>query len=160
MSTFDDAFTALMVNEGGYVDNPADPGGATRWGCTERVARAHGYTGAMQDLPQSFAHDVAKAEYWDKYLCDQFDGRIGFQVFDAAYNGGHPAQWLQMAAGVTADGQIGAQTIAAVRATDPLKIIMRFDAARIRYLDSLPVWPAFGKGWMNRIADNLIRGAA
>lgn len=160
MSSFDDAFAALLGNEGGYVDNPNDPGGATMWGITERVARAHGYTGAMQDLPQDFAKQIAKTCYWDPFQCDQFDPRIGFQVFDAAYNGGDPAQWLQQAAGVAADGIIGAQTVGAVRAADPMKIVMRFDAYRLRYLGNLPIWPSFGHGWANRIANNLIRGAA
>jgi lysozyme family protein len=160
MSAFDDAFEALLGNEGGYVDNPNDPGGATMWGVTERVARAHGYAGDMRELPQDFARQIAKTEYWDPYQCDQFDPRIGFQVFDAAYNGGEPARWLQQAAGVTADGVIGAQTIGAVRNSDPLKIIMRFDASRLEYMASLSNWPPFGRGWARRIAENLIRGAA
>jgi lysozyme family protein len=160
VSSFDDAFAALLGNEGGYVNNPADPGGATRWGVTERVARAHGYTGDMQDFPLEQAKQIAKGCYWDPYQCDQFDPRIAFQVFDAAYNGGRPAQWLQQAAGATADGVIGAQTIAAVRAADPMKVIMRFDAYRLQYLGNLSTWPQFGHGWANRIANNLIRGAA
>lgn len=160
MNSFDDAFIALMGNEGGYSNNPADSGGETMWGVTARVARANGYQGDMKLLTQDTAKIIAKSAYWDKYLCDQFDPRIGFQVFDAAYNGGHPAQWLQQAAGVTIDGSIGAQTIAAVRLTDPLKIIMRFAALRIKYLGALNSWPSFGHGWMNRIADNLLKGAA
>lgn len=160
MSSFDDAFTALIGNEGGYSDNPADPGGATMYGVTERVARAWGYTGAMKDLPLDTAKQIAKKNYWDPYQCDQFDPRIGFQVFDAAYNGGHPAQWLQQAAGVTADGVIGAITAAAVRAADPLRVIILFNASRILYYTSLGTWPDFGKGWSNRIATNLRRAAS
>jgi lysozyme family protein len=160
MSSFDDAFTALIGNEGGYSNNPTDPGGETMWGITARVARAWGYTGAMQDLPLDTAKQIAKKNYWDPYQCDQFDPRIGFQVFDAAYNGGRPAQWLQQAAGVKADGVLGSITVAAVRAADPMKIIMRFDAYRLQYLGNLSTWPTFGHGWANRIANNLIRGAA
>ena len=160
MTSFDDAFAALLGNEGGYVDNPADPGGATRWGITERVARANGYTGDMQNFPVEQAQQIAKASYWDPYQCDQFDPRIGFQVFDAAYNGGHPAQWLQQAVGVTADGVIGAQTVAAVRAADPLRVVMLFNASRILYYTGLGAWDSFGKGWTNRIANNLRRAAA
>lgn len=160
MSSFDDAFIALIGNEGGYSFNPVDPGGETMFGVTARVAQAWGYTGAMKDLPLDTAKQIAKTKYWDPYQCDQFDPRIGFQVFDAAYNGGHPAQWLQQAAGVTVDGAIGAITAAAVRAADPMKIIMRFDAYRLQYLGNLNAWPSFGHGWANRIANNLIRGAA
>lgn len=150
----------LMGNEGGYSNNPADPGGETMWGITKRVAVAHGYTGDMHLLPQSLAKTIAKAEYWDPYKCDQFNGAIGFQVMDAAYNGGHPAQWLQQAAMVAADGSIGPVTIAAVNAADPDKVIMRFDAYRLNYLASLPVWPSFSRGWVHRIANNLILGAS
>lgn len=160
MSSFDDAFTALIGNEGGYSFNPADPGGETMFGVTARVAHAWGYTGAMKDLPLDTAKQIAKTNYWDPYQCDQFDPRIGFQVFDAAYNGGHPAQWLQQAAGVTADGSIGAITVASVRNSDPLKIIILFNASRLLYYTGLEAWGTFGKGWTNRIANNLTRGAS
>lgn len=159
MTNFDQAFTWLMGNEGRYSNNPADPGGETMWGITARVARKHGYTGAMKNLPLETAKRIAKTEYWDMCQCDQFPLAVAFTVFDTVYNGGHPAQWLQAAAGVTQDGSIGPQTIAAVLATDPDKIVMRFDALRIRYLVSLSIWPTFGHGWMNRIAENLTRAA-
>lgn len=157
--SFEAAFAALMGNEGGYADHPDDPGGKTMWGITERVARRHGYTGAMIDLPQELARAIAKAEYWDPYLCDQFDPRIAFQLFDAAYNGGRPARWLQQAVGVDQDGIIGAQTIGAVRAADPLLVVQRFSAYRLLYLTSLPGWASFGRGWSRRIANNLLLGA-
>ena len=59
MNSFDDAFDALIGNEGGYSNNPKDPGGETMWGITARVARAAGYTGPMRDLPR----DTAKAPF-------------------------------------------------------------------------------------------------
>lgn len=160
MSSFDDAFVALMGNEGGYSNNPADPGGETMWGITARVARANGYMGDMRLLPQSVAKQIAKMVYWDPYYCDQFDPRVAFQVFDAAYNGSKPATWLQTAAGVDADGRIGPVTIAAVNKSDPRQLVMRFLAYRLKYLGDLPTWPSFGHGWANRIAGNLIKGAA
>jgi lysozyme family protein len=156
VTSFDDAFEALIGNEGGYSDNPNDPGGPTMYGITQTVARAWGYQGDMRMLPLSTAKAVAKAKYWDAYKCDQFDARIGFNVFDAAYNGGHPAQWLQAAAHVTQDGVIGAITIAAVRALDPMTVIARFTSSRISYYTSLTgEWATFGRGWMNRLANNL-----
>ena len=156
MNGFNDAFAAVLGVEGNYSDNPSDPGGATMYGITQVVARAWGYAGAMQVLPLSTAQAIAKANYWDPYQCDQMDPRIGFNVFDAAYNGGHPAQWLQAAAGVTQDGIIGAITIAAVRALDPVKVIAQFNSSRLSYYASLVnEWPAFGRGWTYRIARNL-----
>lgn len=156
MSSFDDAFDLLMGNEGQFVDNPADPGGATMWGVTERVARAYGYQWAMKDLSRDTAKAIAKQYYWDPLHLDDIHSRVAFQVFDANYNGGHAAQWLQAAVGVNQDGIIGKDTIAAVNNVDPLKVVLRFDAYRIRYLVAIPAWPTFGKGWMSRIAGNLI----
>lgn len=160
MSAFDDAFDTLMGNEGGYVDDPRDPGGATCWGVTERVARLHGYTGAMRDLPRDTAKQIAKLQYWDVVRGDALDPRLAFQVFDAEYNGGHPIEWLQQAAGTKVDGLFGPNTLAAVNACDPEKLMMRFDAYRLQYLSHLQIWPSFGRGWVNRIANNLLKGAA
>jgi lysozyme family protein len=159
VSSFDDAFDALIGNEGGYSNNAKDPGGETMWGVTARVARAYGYAGAMKDLPRDTAKAIAKKLYWDPLSLDSFDPRVAFQIFDANYNGGHPVIWMQGAAGVTVDGLIGPQTVDAVRNIDPLRFILRWNALRLRYFTSLKTWPAFGKGWSNRIATNLMKGA-
>ena len=124
----------------------------------ERVARAHGYTGDMHAVPLTLAKTIAKTDYWDKFQCDQFDPRIGYLVFDAAFNGGHPAQWLQAAAQVTQDGVVGTGTVAAVRGTDPWRIMARFNASHAEYYASLRNF-TFIDGWVNRIAFNLRLGA-
>ncbi|EIF32518.1 putative secretion activating protein [Burkholderia sp. Ch1-1] len=160
MSSFDDAFDALIGNEGGYSNNPADPGGETMWGVTARVARASGYPGPMKDLPRDTAKAIAKKLYWDPLRLDELDARVAFQIFDANYNGGHPVIWMQGAAGAKVDGLIGPATIAAVQAVDPLRFILRWNALRLRYFTSLKAFSTFGKGWTNRIANNLTKGAA
>lgn len=160
MSSFDDAFDELIGNEGGYSNNPADPGGETMWGVTARVARAAGYAGPMNDLPRDTAKAIAKKLYWDPLRLDELDARVAFQIFDANYNGGHPVIWMQGAAGAKVDGLIGPATIAAVQATDPLRFMLRWNALRLRYFTSLQTWSTFGKGWTNRIANNLMKGAA
>ncbi|CAJ8753606.1 secretion activator protein [Burkholderia pseudomallei] len=160
MSGFDDAFIALVGNEGGYVDNPKDPGGATRWGITERVARASGYAGPMRDLPLETAKAIAKRLYWDPLHCDEYDPRIAFQLLDANYNGGHVVLWMQQATNVKADGILGPQTIAAVAQADPFRFVMRFIAFRQNYLTACKPWPTFGRGWIHRMSSNLIKGAS
>lgn len=160
MSSFDDAFDALMGNEGGYVDNPKDPGGATMWGITERVARACGWTGEMKDLPRDTAKKFAKWLYWDPLHLDEFDPRVASQIFDANYNGGHAVIWMQGAASINVDGLIGPKTIAAVKAVPAWQFILRWNSLRLRYYTSLKTWLEFGKGWANRIANNLWKGAA
>ncbi len=159
MTSFDDAFQALLGNEGGYVDNPADPGGATRWGITQRVARKGGYQGDMRTLPVETAKKIAKAFYWDPLHCDEYDPRIAFQLLDANYNGGKTVLWAQQAAGTAADGVLGPETVAAIKAADPHAFCLHFLASRITYLTGLKAWPTFGRGWANRIAANMLKGA-
>lgn len=153
MKSFDDAFTALMNVERGYWDDPA--GGPTMYGVTQAVALAAGYTGDMRLLPLPLAKSIAKTQYWDKYQCDQFDPIIGFQVFDAAYNGGHPAQWLQTAVGAAPDGVIGAATISAVRRASPAAVVLSFNAQRLFWMTGLDNWTPNAKGWARRIASNM-----
>ena len=157
ITSFDDAFDALMKNEGGYSNHPSDNGGETMYGITKSVARENGYTGDMKNLPISLAKSIAKSKYWSPYQCDQMPPLLAFQIMDAAYNGGRPAHWLQQALGVKVDGIIGANTIKAVRSMDQDLIIRRFDGYRLRYLSSLDDWPKFGRGWAIRIANNLLK---
>ncbi|MBN8747351.1 MAG: glycoside hydrolase family 108 protein [Variovorax sp.] len=157
--TFDEAFDRLIGHEGGYSDNPADPGGKTMWGVTEKVARAKGYKGDMRDLPQSFAKAVVyRPDYWDAVRADELPDSVRFDVFDAAVNHGasQAAKWLQRAAGATPDGVIGARTVAAARGAGPM-LAAHFNGERLQFYTDLGTWPTFGKGWARRVASNLKR---
>lgn len=159
MKNFDKAFDELLANEGGYVDNPNDPGGATKYGVTERVARAHGYQGDMHDLSVDDAKAIAKAAYWDAVKADLLPSPLDFQVFDAGYNSG-PSQaikWLQAAVGVPQDGILGPNTMAAAASFPVMSVVARFNANRLTFLTTLPTWTSFGKGWARRIANNLTK---
>ena len=152
---FDSAFQLLLSHEGGYVDHPKDPGGATRWGVTERVARAKGYTGDMRNLPVEFAKDqVYRPDYWDAVRADELPAEVRYVVFDAAVNSGvsQSIKWLQLALGVTADGVIGPKTLAAARAQDPSTLRNSLLDVRLQFMAGLATWPTFGKGWTRRIA--------
>lgn len=164
-TTFDKAFDRLMVNEGGYVNHPRDPGGETMYGVTKRVAVAHGYYGRMREMPKSFAKEVAKKSYWDAAHCDEFDPLIAVQVFDAAYNHGpHNAiKFLQRAAGLKdkyVDGIVGSQTIGAVNKLNPNAVVLSFLAHRLQFFTNLRTWNTFGKGWSRRIVEQLEAAAA
>ena len=67
---FDAAFTKLLGFEGDFSNDKDDPGGATRYGITETVARANGYSGSMRELPVDFAKAVYKRFYWDAVQAD------------------------------------------------------------------------------------------
>lgn len=145
MTAFDDAFSALIGNEGAYT---VDVGGPTMWGITEAVARANGYIGDMQALPLETAKAIAKTQYWDAVRCNELPQALAFQVFDAAYNS-EPTQavkWLQAAAHVQVDGVLGKQTMDAVSCLDQNILVERFDAFRLLFMASLSTWPTYGKG--------------
>lgn len=156
---FDQAFDALIGNEGGYSSHPSDPGGETMWGITARVARQAGYMGNMRDLPLETAKQIARNQYWNAVRAEELPEQVRFDVFDAGYNSGpkQAIKWLQRAAGATDDGIFGPGTLAAVDKMDPDVLLRRFNGNRLRFFTSLPTWGAFGKGWANRIADNLLR---
>jgi len=160
MSSYDDAFDALMNREGGYSNSIEDPGGETMFGITERVARKAGYAGSMRMLPRVTAKAIAKKEYWDPARCDEMDQRVAFQVFDTIFNGGAAIKWLQMSVNASPDGVIGPATLAALKLADPAKVVARFNGYRLAYLAGLATFPTFGRGWVNRIAANLLKGAA
>lgn len=155
MMNFDQAFTTLLTYEGEFSDHAADPGGRTRFGITETVAREAGYRGDMRELPLDLAKRIYKGRYWDHVRADELPEAVRYAVFDAAVNSGprQAVRWLQRAAGVTADGIIGPQTLAAVRAADPERLLRRFLSQRLRFMAGLPNWPVFGRGWARRIAD-------
>lgn len=155
---FDQAFDKLLGHEGGYSFHASDPGGETMWGVTARVARQNGYTGEMRDLPRETAKAIYRKLYWDACKCDELPDRLNFVVFDGAVNSGvsQSAIWLQRALGVDDDGVIGPQTLrAAAQSTDPM-LPAKMLALRLRFMSALPTWPAFSRGWANRIATNIL----
>lgn len=155
---FDEAFDRLIGHEGGYSDNPADPGGKTMWGITERVARSWGYTGDMRNLPRSVAKEIYQALYWNKVRAEEIPEAVRFDVFDTAVNSGvtQAVKLLQRAAGAVDDGVLGPKTLAAARTMDAQLLDKRFSGYRLRFMTTLKNWPPFARGWAARIATNLI----
>ena len=151
---FDAAFDLLLKHEGGYSDHAADPGGKTRFGITEAVAREVGYRGDMRELPLDLAKRIYKDKYWDTVKAEQLPAAVRYPVFDAAVNSGpgQSVKWLQRALGVKDDGVIGPQTMAAANAANPDALKMRMLGQRLRFMAGLANWPAFSRGWATRIA--------
>lgn len=154
---FTTAFEKLLGHEGGYSDHKDDPGGKTRYGVTEAVAREVGYRGNMRELPLDLAQRIYKERYWDAVQAEHLPADVRYAVFDAAVNSGvaQAAKWLQRACGVKDDGVIGPQTIRAANALHPEGLKRKMLAQRLRFMATLANWPAFGRGWANRIADLL-----
>ena len=116
--------------EGGYVDDPLDSGGRTRWGITEAVARRAGYEGPMAELPVSVARGIYISEYWDALNLDAIGAScpaLAAEAFEAGVNCGvtRAGRWLQRAlnalndggrrwADVAVDGSIGPASLSAL----------------------------------------------
>ena len=154
---FDECFEALLKHEGDYADLENDPGGKTRYGVTEAVARAAGYDGDMRDLPISLARPIYRSRYWDAVRGDELPEGIRYFVFDAAAASGvrQSILWLQRALGVAADGILGPVTLAAAHAANPDKLKARLLSQRLRFMAGLSNWPSFSRGWSRRVADLL-----
>ena len=124
----------VFAVEGGYVNNPADPGGETNHGVTVQVARDHGYRGAMRELPKEFAKQVYTKDYIERpgfHRVIALSPAVGEKLVDAGVNAGpqRSVRWLQEALNhlsrggadfpnVTADGRLGAKTLAAYQALE------------------------------------------
>lgn len=152
-----DALEAVLHHEGGFVDHPKDPGGATNLGCTQKVWEEWvGHPVSVDDIRNLTPEQVAplyKERYWDKIRGDDLPAGVDYVVFDAAINSGpgRAAKWLQEVVGTTADGAIGPGTLAAVSNMSPEEIVDRYQAKRLGFLQSLSTWETFGKGWGRRV---------
>lgn len=170
----------LIEREGGYVNHPSDRGGPTCFGITEAVARAHGYAGAMADLPRDEASAIYRRIYWLRPRFDQVAEhapRVAAELFDTGANMGPAvaATFLQRAltalnrAGkdypdLVPDGQVGRATLAALDAflsargkkggeTVLLRALEALQGERyLRLAEKRPANEAFLYGWLaNRI---------
>ncbi len=154
---FDQAFEILLHHEGAYVHHSADPGGQTRWGITETVARENGYTGEMQYFPIEMAKEIYRRNYWDAVKADELPQALRYPMFDSAVNSGvaQAVLWLQRALGIDADGVFGKKTQEAVNSCDAEAAARSLLGWRLQYLTKLPNWPVFGRGWARRLAEIL-----
>jgi lysozyme family protein len=152
---FDQAFDRLLGNEGGYTNDPHDPGGETNWGITIEEARRHGYNGPMKDLPKNVAKQIYREDYWD--VLGDVNPAVKFQAFDFGVNAGISTsiRKLQAAIGVADDGRWGPVSAAKLKSMDVNDVLMRFAAQRLYFYTSLSKWQYFGKGWTRRIANDL-----
>lgn len=153
------AFHALLKHEGGFVNHPKDPGGMTNLGVTKRAWED--YVGhpvdeaQMRALTPETVETFYRERYWDVIGADSLPGGIDYCVFDCAVNSGprQAVRLLQRAARVTDDGILGANTLNAVRGMDPRLLISRYTAARLDFLQKLPAFVTFGKGWVRRVRE-------
>jgi len=155
---WDKCFDLVIKNEGGFVNNPNDPGGATNLGCTKAVWEQYiGHPVTVDDIKALTTSDVKplyKRNYWDAIHGDSLPSGLDYCIFDCAINSGvgRATKFIQTIVGVTADGAMGNNTIATIsQFKDIGMLINEFSQARQAFLQSLKTFPVFGNGWTARV---------
>lgn len=158
-STYARAMRGLRISEGGYVNHPKDPGGATNFGVTQAVydayRRARGMSKqSVRVIAEYEVNEIYKSQYADKIRYDELPAGIDYATLDGAVNSGvsRGAKWLQSALGVSYDGKIGSQTISAAAQADAIKTVKAMCAKRMSFLRGLRIFSTFGNGWTSRVA--------
>lgn len=146
-----------LVYEGGYSDDPHDPGGKTMKGIIQRVY--DGYRD-RKGLPRQWVKYIRDAEveeiyqdnYWALIRGDQLPDGVDLVVFDFCVNSG-PGRAImeaQRVLGLRIDGMLGPATLAALERCDPEKFIRAYVEARRAFLHKLSTFWRFGTGWIRR----------
>lgn len=170
---------AIIAVEGGYVNNPLDPGGETNYGISEPVARQYGYKGPMSQLPLQTAKEIYLKKYIEepKFLgIVQASPALGHKIVDAGVNVGtkRASVWLQKALNAYSqggqlypylkeDGSVGKLTMAAYEALNKKRgtaqacklLIKAIDSYQGSYYLSLGRLNMFTAGWMNNRVQNI-----
>lgn len=151
----------VLASEGGYVDHPKDPGGATNMGITFAVLQAwrkRKITKAdVKALTKAEVLEIYKANYWDVMQCSRLPLGLDYMVMDYGVNSGpgRSIKDLQRTVGANDDGVIGAKTIALVEAFIKTKgiaaLLEAYAMARWRFMQGLSIFPTFKNGWKTRV---------
>jgi len=163
---YDTFFEELIKHEGGFTDDPRDPGnqredgfgnaGSTMLGVTAQVWSE--WTGkpspksVMRALTKDDIKPMYKARYWDAVKADELPSGVDISVADFGVNAGpgRAAKRLQRVVAATQDGAIGPKTLAMVYNMEPTDILHKYADAREAYYRSLKTFEIYGNGWLRR----------
>ncbi len=162
---FETCLAHVLAHEGGYVDHPADPGGATNMGITRRtLAEWRGISPAsaldkqeVRALTREEAARIYRARYWERCAADEMAAGLDLAVFDFAVNSGpdRAVRMLQTLLGVAADGIVGPLTRAQLERQHAgggtPGLVEALCKRRLEFLMSLSTFATFGRGWRSRV---------
>jgi lysozyme family protein len=139
------------------VNNPADPGGETKYGISKRSYPSVD----IKNLTELQARQIYFRDFWTPLHGEELYDGVAWQLFDFAVNSGIQTalRAYQRALGVADDGHFGPVSLNASKAMSETDQIMRVLAERLDFMTRTAAWPTFGKGWARRIAENLRFGA-
>lgn len=155
---FETALSFVFAREGGYVNDPDDPGGATNRGITQATytewRRNEGL--ASQHVRKCSVEEAAaiyRSEYWDKHHCGDLPWPLALVHFDSSVQHAAADKLLQEVLGVPVDGVIGPRTLAAARDRSPYLLALKLTFHRLDYYRSIAKGPTlkFLPGWVRRM---------
>lgn len=151
--SFDHEIEKVLDNEGGYVNNPDDPGGETKFGFSKRSNPDLDIASLTRDR----AKERYRTEFWERVHGDDLPPMVAFMALDFAVNSGVETsiRKLQVAAGVADDGHWGTVTQAAITAMPAVVLALRLIAEHVDYRRKLSTFKTFGAGWDGRLANDL-----
>lgn len=165
--TLPEALRLMFGHEGGYSNSKSDPGGPTKYGITHRTLAAHrgvpSVTAAqVKALTLKEAEEIYRRSYWTQSGGDLLPAGLDYAAFDYGVNSGpaRAVKSLQKVVGVTQDGIVGGQTVAAVLAYKGgvQALIRAYCDERMRFLRGLKTWGSFGRGWTIRVTGKDPKG--
>jgi lysozyme family protein len=181
-SHFDEAILITLKHEGGFVNDPVDPGGATNWGVSIRFLKGAGDGDGDGWLDGDIDHDgdididdikamtkadairIYRTHFWDKYDYDKIvDFTVAARLFDMTVNMGakQAGKIIQRALNncgnnLVVDGAVGKNTFNAINCTNPELLMseIRLEHAQfyLRLIEQKPALAKYKKGWLRRAA--------
>jgi len=157
ITSFERCVALVLLHEGGFVQRPRDPGGATNFGITrETLAQARGAFASVDDvrrLSREEAASIYRRFYWNPIRADDLPVGLDLALFDFAVNSGisRSVKALQEVLGAAADGIVGPITLQRAWQADVSATIRELTRRRLGFLARLSTWGVFGRGWRKRV---------
>ena len=155
MNDYRECLDLVLKSEGGWVNNPKDPGGETNLGVTKAVWEewvGHPVT-TMKNLTKDDVAPLYEQRYWRPCYGEVLPRGLDFIVFSMGVNAGpgRSVKLFQQSIGCVPDGVIGPATRSLICASNTATLIAKFSEVRREYYRSLKTFPVFGKGWLSRV---------
>jgi len=156
-NNFKKCLELVLKSEGGWVNNPKDPGGETNLGVTKKVWEE--WVGhevkTMKDLTPEDVAPMYQAKYFMACYANQLPVGIDYMAFDAAVNmgPGRAVKLLQECLGCVPDGTIGPRTMQLIDQKKPEDIVDLYSKRKTSFYEGLATFATFGKGWLKRVED-------
>lgn len=158
VSSYEQALTRLLRDEGGYTNHPSDPGGPTNFGITLADVRRYWKGNATADdvraLPQSIARKIYRERYWNALRCDELSAGVDYAVFDYGVNSGtgRAGKVLRRVLKLSdRTSVVSDDVIAAALDENARGLVQAICAERLAFLKALKTFPVFGRGWTARV---------